>query len=348
MYYITIQYVENRLYNDGMGKLIECHNKRDWDDYILENDGHPLQLWGWGDAKSVHGWEAFRLFLYDDNEKVIGAAQLLVRKLPLPLRSLSYVPRGPVVDENKRKELLLALAEYVKRGHHSVTLTIEPDSLEYAVPQGWKKSKHHILPSRTIILDLTKSDSDLLNDMAKKTRQYIRKSASETMTIERVRNKPDLDKCLDIYRITAKRARFDLHDNQYYYDVFSKLADHSQLFAAYVDDEPIAFLWLAISADTAYELYGGMNDMGQQLRANYALKWHAIRKCKEWGLSRYDFGGLLEGGVTTFKMGWASTETNLAGTFDRPMSVYYGIWSSGLPMGKTTARKIKKLFKRRT
>lgn len=329
-----------------MKTLKKCHNKQDWDDYVLENNGHPLQLWGWGDIKFAHGWNVDRLFLYDEDEQVIGAVQLLIRRLPWPMRSLSYVPRGPVVAIDDREALLAALVEYVKRVHHSVALTIEPDDTEFVVPQGWKRSKSHILPAQTIILDLNKSNSELLNDMAKKTRQYIRKSASESMTIKRVRNKEDLDKCLEIYKTTAKRAKFNLHDSRYYHDVFNKLGDNSQLFAAFVDDQPISFLWLAISADTAFELYGGMNDMGQQLRANYALKWHAILKCQEWGLSRYDFGGLIDGGVSTFKMGWSSTETELAGTFDKPLSIFYGIWISGLPLAKSIIRPVKRLFKR--
>lgn len=329
-----------------MTKFMQCHNKNEWNEYVLENRGHPLQLWGWGDVKSVHGWKAFRLFLHDDNEKVIGAVQMLVRRLPWPLRSFAYVPRGPVVDDNHKDELLMKLAEYVKKTHHSAALSIEPDSLEYDIPKGWKKSKNHILPSRTIILDLYKPESELLNDMAKKTRQYIRKSASEAISIEKVRSRADLDKCLDIYRVTAKRAKFNIHDNQYYYDVYSKMTDYTQLFAAYVDDQPVAFLWLAISADTAFELYGGMNEQGQTLRASYALKWHAIRKCKEWGLGRYDFGGLVDGGVATFKMGWANAETNLAGTFDKPLSIHYATWNHGLPMAKKTVRRVKKPFRR--
>ena len=85
---------------------------------------------------------------------------------------------------------------------------------------------------------------------------------------------------------------------------------------------------------------------GQQLRTNYTLKWHVIRKCKEWGLSRYDFGGLIEGGVTTFKMGWTDSETNLAGTFDYPLSVFYGLWSSVLPAAKAFVHRVKKIFNR--
>jgi lipid II:glycine glycyltransferase (peptidoglycan interpeptide bridge formation enzyme) len=325
-----------------MTALKQCQDKREWDNYVLEHGCHPLQLWGWGDVKAAHGWKAYRLYLRDGDEMIIGAVQLLIRKLPWPLRSLAYVPRGPVVDEDNRGELLLALAKYVKRVHHSVAVTIEPDSEEYVVPEGWNQSKNHILPPRTVILNLTRPEPELLNDMAKKTRQYIRKSASEAMKIKPVRSREELGKCVAMYQATAKRAKFRLHNEQYYYDIFDKLGDHSPVFAAYVDDQPIAFLWLAISADTAFELYGGVNELGQQLRANYALKWYAIRKCKEWGLSRYDFGGLLDGGVSTFKMSWAEKETELAGTFDRPLSVFYGFWSRWLPTAKKIIRKVKR------
>ena len=101
-------------------------------------------------------------------------------------------------------------------------------------------------------------------------------------------------------------------------------------------------MWLAISGDTAYELYGGVNESGQELRANYALKWHAIRKVKEWGLRRYDFGGLVAGGVSNFKQGWSSEVTVFAGTFDRPLSPLYTLWSKGLPFAKKTLQKVRR------
>ena len=324
-----------------MNRLMQCQNKTEWDDYVLENGGHPLQLWGWGDLKAAHGWSACRLFYYDDNKDLAGAVQVLIRKLPWPLRSLVYVPRGPVVDIKNRDDLLAELVDYVKDNFHSVVITVEPDEEKFRLKTDWRSSVNRILPSRTIILDLKKTESELLNDMAKKTRQYIRKSAAEDIKIKMIRNREELDKCLDVYDLTAKRAGFALHDRGYYYDVFDKLGDYSPIFAAYADKRPIAFLWLAISADTAYELYGGMNDSGQQLRANYMLKWHAIRRCKDWGLRRYDFGGLLDGGITTFKKGWAKDETELSGTFDRPLSVFYGVWTKGLPMAKRVVRKLK-------
>ena len=327
-----------------MIELERCTRQEVWDDYVLDNGGHPLQLWGWGQVKSAHGWVADRVLGYED-EKIVAAAQILTKKLPMPFRAISYVPRGPVGEQGSSEAFLTLIGDFTKRGHHSVALSIEPDSAEFPLLGGWKKSKNKILPAETVSLDLTMSESDLLAIMAKKTRQYIRKSAAENITIKTVRNRVDLEKCLDVYRQTSHRAGFSLHHDQYYLDVFSLMGDHSPVFAAYVDDQPVAFLWLAVSLDTSYELYGGMNEQGAALRANYALKWHAIRKTKEWGLKNYDFGGLIEDGVSNFKRSWTDHDTILAGTYDLPLSSAYGLWASALPRGKKVVQKLKSLRK---
>lgn len=321
-----------------MIELQRCTNKEQWDDYVLDNGGHPLQLWGWGQVKAGHGWVAERVFAYED-DVVVGAAQVLIRRLPAPFRSFGYIPRGPVVNQKYSSEFLKALAKLVKRDHHSVALSVEPDLLDFDVPDGWIRSSNKVLSAETILLDLTKSESDLLADMAKKTRQYIRKSAAD-VTIKQVSAKEDVEACLDLYELTAKRAGFNMHDRQYYLDVLSQLKDHSPIYVAYHDNQPVAFLWLAISESTAYELYGGMNEVGQELRANYTLKWHVIRKTKEWGLERYDFGGLVAGGVATFKQGWSVDTTLLVGTFDKPLSPLYSLWTKGLPLAKKTIQKV--------
>ncbi|MDB5179853.1 MAG: hypothetical protein JWN12_485 [Candidatus Saccharibacteria bacterium] len=327
-----------------MIELQKCTDKEQWDEYVLEQGGHPLQLWGWGQVKAAHGWTAERVFAFDDSEddKIVGAAQILIRKLPFPLRSFAYIPRGPIAEESFQTEFLEKLAGLVKRDYRSVALSVEPNSFEFEAPTGWKRSANRILSPDTILLDIAKTESDLLADMAKKTRQYIRKSAAEGITIKQVHTRDELEECLFIYRQTADRAKFNLHADQYYLDVFNLMGDHSPIFAAYLEGKPIAFLWMAISADTAYELYGGMNEDGQRLRANYALKWYVIRKVKEWGLLQYDFGGLVVGGVSIFKQGWATEETSFAGTFDKALSPAYTLWSKGLPKAKAILQKIRR------
>ncbi len=323
-----------------MIELQRCNDKDQWDDFILENGGHPLQLWEWGQVKAGHGWKPERIFAYNE-DKIVGAAQVLIRRLPSPFRSFAYVPRGPYATEEYQDEFLNALAVLVKRDHKSLALSIEPDTEDFTKPHSWVRSTNKILSAETILLDLRKTESELLSGMAKKTRQYIRKSAT-TIKIKQIKNRADIEACLVLYKQTAQRAGFNLHNDQYYLDVFAQMQEYSPIFVAYEASEPVAFLWLAISGETAYELYGGVNDRGQELRANYALKWHVIRKVKEWGVRRYDFGGLVAGGVSVFKQNWSEDITVLAGTFDKPLSPLYTLWSKGLPFAKKTLQRVRR------
>ena len=323
-----------------MIEIQRCSDKEQWDDYILEHGGHPLQLWSWGQVKAGHGWKAERIFAYDD-ETIVGATQMLVRRLPLPFRAFAYIPRGPLFEKSIESEFFDKLATLARRDHHALTLSNEPDALEFEKPSGWIRATNKVLSAETILLDTSKPESDLLANMAKKTRQYIRKSGAD-VKIKQVKRREDIEACLAMYRATAKRAGFNLHDDQYYFDVFLQMEDYSPIFVAYENDVPVSFLWLAISETTAYELYGGMTDRGQELRANYALKWHAIKKVKEWGLSKYDFGGLVAGGVSNFKQGWSSEITTFAGTFDKPLSPLYTLWSKGLPFAKKTLQTVRR------
>ena len=315
-------------------------NQAEWDELLLERSAHPLQLSGWGDLKAAHNWRVQRVGVYR-GEELFGAAQLLIRRLPWPLQALVYIPRGPVCAVADREVVLDELAHYAQKTYHAVALTIEPDWEGELALAGWRRSTNTILIPRTLILDLKLSEDDLMAHMTKKTRQYIRKSAGEAIEIRKVANREELDACLAIYKQTAERAGFALHSDQYYYDVFDKLGDYSVVMAAFSDGQPIAFLWNVISATTSFELYGGMNDAGQQLRANYALKWQTIVRMKKWGIERYDMNGLLNDGVSTFKQGFAEHENMLVGTYDKSLSPLYIVWDKALPFGKKLLRKLK-------
>lgn len=328
-------------YNKEMISSRQCTDREEWDNYVIDYDGHPLQLWGWGNVKAAHGWRVDRVFI-EQGDHILGAAQLLVKPLPPPLKALVYVPRGPVAVSEHRVVVLTHLTEYAKAAHKAVAVTIEPDWTEMPEAEGWKVSTNTILIPRTLILDLNKSEDDLLADMTKKTRQYIRKSAGDGVVVKRVKSEADIDECLKIYKLTAARAGFALHGDKYYKDIFRELGDFSPVFAAYSNDRIVAFLWPVISGNTLFELYGGMNDEGQRLRANYTLKWEVIRQVKEWGLERYDMNGLLNDGVSTFKQGFASHEDMLVGTYDKPLSPLYSVWQKGLPLAKKAIRKIKR------
>ena len=126
-------------------------------------------------------------------------------------------------------------------------------------------------------------------------------------------------------------------------DVLKELKEASPVYVAEYEGEIVSFLWIAVSQSTAFELYGGVTDTGQSVRANYCLKWQAIRDLKAKGISEYDLNGLLNDGISSFKLGFSDgEETMLAGTFDKPLSPLYTVWRYALPIAKKVARVVKR------
>lgn len=321
--------------------LARCVDPDVWDAHVLAAGGHPLQLWGWGELKAAHGWRATRWFAREGGGTV-GAAQVLTRRLPPPFTGYAYLPRGPMVAAKRECELLAALAEATRQEGPVVALAVEPETATIDTPAAWRRAQTSVLPAETILLDLTQSEDALLGSMAKKCRQYIRGSAHH-IEIRQVEGSAAVDLLLPIYHETARRAGFGLHSDAYYHDAFRLLGEHGSVLFAYSERTPVAFLSLAQSRTTAFELYGGVTATGQRLRANYALKWHAIRACRDAGVTRYDFGGLIPGGVTTFKQLWSPGTTTFAGTFEVPLSPWYRTWTRTLPTARRVLRRLRSI-----
>ena len=319
-----------------------CVTQKEWDAYITKNNGHPLQLWGWGQVKAAHNWHASRVFVVKNNT-IIGAAQLLIRVLPGGFKSLVYVPRGPVAAQANRAVVLEELAQYARNTFKAIVLTIEPHWKDFAQPKGWVKTNNTILIPRTLIIDLTKTQDELMGAINRKRRYDIRRSTQDVASIHAVTTHKELAECLAIYRHTAQRAGFALHTDSYYYDIFDTLGPACKVTAAYNGaGQVIAFSWLVATKHIAFELYGGSNQEGQKLMANYALKWWVIKQLKKEGIQSYDLNGLMNDGISHFKRSFANHEDMLVGTYDRPLSPLYILWVNGLPLIKKVARALKK------
>ena len=307
----------------------EVDSRETWDQLVQDQAGHPLQLWAWGEVKSAAGrWRAHRLWLDD-----LGGAQVLVRRLPWPFRKLAYIPRGPVVNrEENREKVLAALSQWAKKAG-CLELKIEPNWRGRAGLKGWKKSPSPSLLAHTLQVDLQDEPmADQLLKMDSKTRQNIRRSLRYGVSLQQA-SRAELAEVLEIYHATAKRAGFNLHPDRYYYDIWDHFGEDCRVYLARREGRTVSFVWLVATEETAFELYGGMGEEGKKYRANYALKYLAMQAEQARGVRYYDMNGLLSGGVSDFKRGFAPTPTDWVGAYDRPFSPLYGLWERLLPFG---------------
>jgi lipid II:glycine glycyltransferase (peptidoglycan interpeptide bridge formation enzyme) len=315
-----------------------------WDSEVDRLGGHPLQLWGWGQVKADGAWTSHHVEI-SLGDQTIGLAQVLVRQLPSPFRSLAHVPRGPVVPDPALRGLVCdAVANWCRKEIGGISVTFEPDwdaadPLEVA---GAVPSPNPILYPKTLILDLSKTEDELLAAMSRTTRYDIRKGLRTGLDVRRVETEDEVRGVLDVYHETAARAGFALHDDEYYLAIHRYLGERSLLVAAFdADGKPCSFVWDVVSATTAFELYGGQNDAGRSLRANAPVKWKAVTISRDAGLRRYDMNGLLNDGISEFKKSFAQHEDELTGSFDVPFSPLYSMWNKALPLAKKAVRKVR-------
>jgi peptidoglycan pentaglycine glycine transferase (the first glycine) len=304
---------------------------RAWDGFVEGSDpGSYLQLSGWAGVKAVNGWSSTRLLAADGTP--IGAQVLLRRPRPLPW-SFAYAPRGPVAT-SWTADAIGAFSERCRAGlrnevgrvsHLRIDPEIErdgPDDVDGALRRalrtsGWR-SAVPIQPNATRVIDLRPDEDALWSDLRKKWRQYVNKARNAGITITDAEGDA-LPEFYRIYRETADRAGFLIRTEQAYRDVweaFRPTGNARLMFARRADGQAVATLFLVRSGPRVVEPYGGMTVDGGESRANYLLKWEAIRSSREQGATSYDLWGLATGGIAHFKTGFGGREVHYVGAWD--------------------------------
>lgn len=293
-------------------KLLE---KEQYINLSREFNAHPLQSYAWAELKKP-AWSPIRLGVFEGDEAV-SLLTILTRRIPLLGKKFGYIPRGIAVKDGKNlEEVLKLIIDYgktIKLSHLMVDpevdlrLKIKDSSVEAYEKVGFKESGKQIQPNRTVVLDLSKSEEELLKDMRSKHRQYIRKAGRNGVKI-RGGDERDVDLFCNIIEEIAKERKYVLHSAEYYRKVWELFngQGHAKLFVAEKDGEVVGSYMLIFSALNAYEMFGGCNSKGNELLANYLMKWEAIQYCKQTGKRFYDQWGaeFKYKGLVQFKEGF--------------------------------------------
>jgi len=292
-----------------------------WDAFVeAAPTGSYTQLTAWARVKRANGWRSVRLVV-DGRSGPLGL-QLLVRDLrPTPWR-VGYAPRGPVGGDFDAAGVA-ALTESLwlaARRLRLVQVTIDPEVqadhplVGHLDRAGWRPTAS-IQADRTRLLDLRRPEDQLWADLRSKCRQYVSKARRAGVTVEDA-GAAGLDDFYRLYVETARRAGFVHRSQRAYEDVFRAYGatDRARLLLARLPDgKAAAALLLLTCGRRVIEPYGGMSEAGARSRANYLLKWEAIRSSRERGFEVYDMWGVAHAGIERFKSGFGGREVAFVG-----------------------------------
>lgn len=293
-----------------------------------------LQTFEWAEFQKSLGQKVF-YFGITDKDEIIATVALIKKTLPAG-QSYFYSPKGPVVNDkclmSNDKLILEKIVKEVKKmakQENVIFWRFEPNTKYQILNTRYKIQKTlDIQPSRTLILDLAKSEDALLANMRQKTRYNIRLAGKKGVKIKKG-SIADFEQFWELMQGTGKRDNFRLHGKEYYKKMLESLAQDKNknkqnqlfinLFFARYNQKPIAASLVAFFGDTATYLHGASSDANRNVMAPYLLQWEAIKQAKKMGCEHYDFYGIDEAkwpGVTRFKKGFGGGELEYPGTFD--------------------------------
>lgn len=318
----------------------------EWDDFVAAHPrGHILQTAAWGELKAAFGWQAERVALVEDGVPRAGAL-ILYRSLPAGLGALAYVPRGPLVNWERPEEVAELLAALARRARarRAVALILEPDLpdeprwRDRLAALGLRPSPlGSIQPRRTLVVDISRSEEEILAGMKPKTRYNIRLAERKGVAVWEG-TEADLPAFHRLMAQTAVRDRFGVHSPAYYeraYHLFVPTG-RARLLMAGVEGEPVAALMVFALGRRAWYFYGASGDAHREKMPTYRLQWEAIRWARSLGCTEYDLWGVpdeeeerLEAeftqrqdglwGVYRFKRGFGGRLVRTVGAWERPL-----------------------------
>lgn len=313
-------------------RLVEIleNQKLEFNQFVADSPaGSFLQSWEWGEWQARLRRAAYRFKITDESGEIIGTIQLI--KMPLPFgRYYLYAPYGPIVMKHEAWNMEHVAEEIKEKFPEAVFVRIEPKNLALSPKPLALNKTTNIQPGKTLVIDLIKSEDDLLAEMHPKTRYNIRLAQKHGVEIK---DEFDLSighglfakEAVDLIVETANRQRFKGYGRDYYermIDFFGvqnrgeiKLHIYKAIFKNKLLSSAIMIDFFAQGGSasgggTRTFLFGGSSDQDKNIMAPYLLHWQAIKDAKVLGLAQYDFWGIETSkgdvpGFVRFKTGFA-------------------------------------------
>ena len=317
-----------------------------WDDFLVTvPNAHHEQLSCWGIARSILGWKVERL-LIEEGGRIIGGVQIQTRAVRR-VGIWAYVTYGPCFlnDDLLVGSILVSeLTSILEAKRVLYVLVIAPyhgngiaDHLRRA---GYLKPVKAIAPfymQSTLVLDLRRTESELLAGMRHDTRKHVRQGMKRGVLISKG-GQEDLGEFWRLMKTLCARRKTVPNPSieSFFPALWQGMSKHDwiRLYLGRLNDEPVSAAIAFPFGDWFRVWKVGWSGAHGNLMPNHALHWAMVQDAKQDGYRFYDFVNLdlssknspngsttneatasPQESVTRFKLGFGGTVIRLPGAY---------------------------------
>lgn len=284
---------------------------------------HPLQSWKWGEFRTKLGQRVCRAAHFRGRE-MVKAYQFFIHSLPKTSWTVGYFPKGPKLDKK-----MIETLKKIGRKNKTIFIKLEPNITRHEKKLeklGLIRGKS-LFTKYTSVIDLTKSEEELLKGMHPKTRYNIRVAQRHGVKVEENNSKKAFEIFLNLLFETTERQGFYAHNRNFHRLQWQILqpAGISHLLTAKYKGKILAAFIVFVFNDILYYPYGASSREFKKVMAPTFLMWEAIKFGKKMGCKSFDLWGEtspdakpsdLWYGWHRFKQGFGPETVEFIGTYD--------------------------------
>jgi len=331
-------------------EIKEINNPKEWENFVSQCRYKTfLQSWNWKNFQEQSGKKVWTFGVYE--QQLI--AVFLVVKIKAKRGTFLMIEHGPVVKQPS-KEILDTIMDYLKKlavKEKASFIRICPIWLKEHknLFKGFRKAPMHEHPEVSWILDLDKSEEELLKDMRKTTRYLIRQAIKDS-DIEIIQSKDvkNINIFNNIYQETGKRHNFVPFSLEYLKAEFNSFINEDKIliFQGKYKGKIVASSIIVYYQDSGFYHQGA--SLNTKAPVTYLMQWEAIKEAKRRGMKYYSFWGIAPTddkkhpwyGLSLFKKGFGGRREEYVSTKDYVVNM--GYWKNYIV---ESFRKVKRGFK---
>ena len=282
--------------------IIEAGNREKWDEFVTSDpSSNFLQSWDFYEFHLSRGKNVVRKIAVNEDGEIVAAYAGVVETAKRG--TYMAIAGGPILDWKNKSLVEKVFRDIREEGvrNNCVFVRVRPQlplsekSLKLMEKLGLKKAPMYLSVEYAGILNLEKSEEEILAGASQGFRRKLRKAKKNEIEIEASNDPKVMTDFCHLESLHAKRQGYVPFSKSFLTKQFEAFAKNNEvlMFTAKKDGEILAMNFIIFYGNEASYHYGVSSDLGTKFSAAPLLHLEAMREARTRGIKRYNLWGIV-------------------------------------------------------
>ena len=305
-------------------RIVKAEKKAVWDEYVSGLvEANFLQSWDFYEFHRLRGKQVVRRLVYR-GEKIVGAYAGVVETAKRG--RYMAIAGGPLIDFSDKEIVSSVFADIREQGGRlgCVFVRVRPQEvmseniLRVLSNQGLRKAPMYLSVEFAGVLDLRKSEEEILAGASQGFRRKLRKAGKAEIEVTADTTDESIREFCRLEKLHAERQKYVAFSASFLTKQFKAFREGGKvlIYTARKDGEILAQNFMIFYGAEASYHYGVSSELGTKYSAAPLLHMEAMREARRRGCIRYNLWGIVEPeetshrfyGVSEFKRSFGCEE----------------------------------------